>query len=189
MEAGLKSTGAWFNNSNDYYNEVNGNRIKDLTRTSAYVYKENINPAYAQVSKGFAGFVLKAGTRVENTNMNGNQKVPFDTSFNINRTDFFPYVYLSKNLMKIAGYDLRAFLVYRRTISRPSYEYLNPSPRYVDPYLFEIGNPTLRPQFTETYEANISVDERPIFAVGVNETKDIFNQVIYQADNNPSQAF
>jgi hypothetical protein len=90
--------------------------------------------------------------------------------------------------MKIAGYDLRGYLVYRRTINRPAYEYLNPSPRFVDPYLFESGNPSLRPQFTQTYEANISVDERPIIAVGINETKDIFNQVIYQADTNRSQA-
>jgi hypothetical protein len=91
--------------------------------------------------------------------------------------------------MKIASYDLRAFLVYRRTISRPAYENLNPSPRYVDPYLFESGNPTLRPQFTQNYEANISVDERPILAIGVNDTKDIFNQVVYQADSNRSQAY
>jgi iron complex outermembrane receptor protein len=189
IEAGLKSTGAWFKNSNDYYNQVNGTRTKDHSRTSAYNYNENINAAYAQVSKGFGGVVLKAGTRMENTNMSGHQVIPFDTTFSIKRTDFFPYVYLSKNLAKIAGYDLRGFLVYRRTISRPSYENLNPSPRYVDPYLFEIGNPSLRPQFTTTYEANISVDERPILAFGINETKDIFNQVVYQAPNNPSQAF
>lgn len=188
-EAGLKSTGVWFANSNNYFNQVSGSRVKDNVRTGAYDYTENIHAAYAQLSKGFGSVVLKAGTRMENTNMNGRQRVPKDTSFSIHRTDFFPYVYLSKNLMKIAGYDLRAYLVYRRTISRPAYENLNPSPRYVDPYLFESGNPSLRPQFTQTYEANVSVDERPILAFGVNETKDIFNQVVYQADSNRSQAF
>ena len=86
--------------------------------------------------------------------------------------------------MKIAGYDLRGYLIYRRTINRPGYEYLNPSPRYIDPYLYESGNPSLRPQFTQTYEANISVDERPVFAFGVNETKDIFNQGVYQEPAN-----
>ena len=189
VEGGLKSTGAWFNNGNNYYNKFNGSRTVDHSRTSAYKYNENINAAYGQVSKGFGGVVLKMGARLENTNMNGHQVIPFDTTFSIKRTDLFPYVYLSKNLATIAGYDLRGFLVYRRTISRPAYENLNPSPRYVDPYLFEIGNPTLRPQFTQTYEANISVDERPILAVGINETKDIFNQVVYQADSNQSQAF
>lgn len=189
VEAGLKSTAISFNNSNNYYNQRNGTRVQDAFRTGAYNYNENINAAYLQVSKSVGGIVLKAGSRLENTNMTGHQLVPRDTSFSLHRTDLFPYVYLSRNLMKIAGYDLRAFLVYRRTISRPAYEYLNPSPRYVDPYLYETGNPSLRPQFTQTYEANISVDERPIIAIGVNDTKDIFNQVVYQADSNRSQAF
>lgn len=189
VEAGLKSTAVWFSNSNNYFNQFNGSRVKDNIRTGAYKYSENIHAAYGQISKTFGSVVLKVGTRVENTKMNGRQLVPRDTSFSISRTDFFPYVYLSKNLMKIAGFDLRGYLVYRRTINRPAYEYLNPSPRYIDPYLFESGNPSLRPQFTQTYEANISVDERPIIAFGINETKDIFNQVIYQADTNRSQAF
>jgi iron complex outermembrane receptor protein len=120
---------------------------------------------------------------MENTNMDGQQFSPRDTSFSIHRTDFFPYIYLSKLVTTIAGYDLRAYLVYRRTISRPSYEFLNPSLRFVDPYLFETGNPSLRPQFTQNYEANISVDERPLVAVGVNDTKDIFTQVLYPADS------
>jgi hypothetical protein len=66
---------------------------------------------------------------------------------------------------------------------------LNPSQRFVDPYLFETGNPSLRPQFTQNYEANISVDERPIIAIGVNNTKDIFTNVIYQADTSRSIAY
>lgn len=189
VETGLKTTVVSFANNNNYFSSTNGNRVKDNIRTGAYNYKENINAAYLQASKNFNGIILKLGTRVENTNMNGAQLVPRDTSFSINRTDFFPYIYLSRNLMKIAGYDLRAYLVYRRTISRPAYENLNPSPRYIDPYLFESGNPSLRPQFTQNYEANISVDERPIIAVGVNETNDIFNQVVYQADSNRSQAY
>ncbi len=91
--------------------------------------------------------------------------------------------------MKFAGYDLRAYLVYRRTINRPAYEYLNPSIRFVDPYLFETGNPSLRPQFTQNYEANISVDERPVIAIGVNETNDIFTQVVYPTDSNRAVNF
>ena len=143
-----------------------------------------------QGSQTFAkDVVLKFGTRLENTNMEGRQIIPEDTSFAIHRTDLFPYIYLSKTVMRIAGFDLRAYLVYRRTITRPVYEQLNPFPRYVDEYLSEVGNPSLRPQFTRNYEANISVNEQPILAVGVNDTKDIFTNVIYQADANPRQGF
>ncbi|MDB5197297.1 MAG: TonB-dependent receptor [Flaviaesturariibacter sp.] len=171
LEAGLKSTAVRFDNTTKY------------TTTSAYRYKENINAGYLQASKTLLGSViLKVGTRLENTNMDGHQLQPKDTSFSLHRTDLFPYVYLSRNLMKIAGYDLRAYLVYRRTINRPAYEYLNPYPRRVDQYLFESCNPTQRPQFTQNYEANISFEERPILAIGVNDTKDIFTQVVYQPD-------
>lgn len=190
FESGLKSTIHLFKNNTLFYSENNGNRVPDAGRTNRFRYKENINSAYVQGSKTMGkDVVLKFGTRLENTNMRGDQEIPSDTSFAIHRTDLFPYVFLSKSLMKIAGYDLRGYLVYRRTITRPVYEQLNPFSRYVDAYLSEQGNPGLRPQFTQNYEANISVDERPILAVGVNDTKDIFTNVVYQSDTSQRQAY
>ncbi|MER3464514.1 MAG: TonB-dependent receptor [Chitinophagaceae bacterium] len=189
VETGVKTTHVDFDNSSEYYRQSGGVIVKDVARTSAYQYNETINSAYLQASKTFFGFTLKSGVRMENTNMNGRQTVPADTSFKINRTDFFPYVYFSKGLMKIAGYELRGYLVYRRTISRPAYEYLNPFPRYIDPFLYESGNPSLRPQFTQNYEFNVSVDERPIFAIGINNTKDIFTQVIYPVNGDPKYSY
>lgn len=183
VETGLKTTRVGFANNTGYFRITSGNRTKDDFRSRSFTYTENINSVFLQASKNFSGIILKIGTRMENTNMQGNQLVPGDTSFSIHRSDFFPYVYLSKALMKIAGYELRAYLVYRRSISRPAYEYLNPSLRFIDPFLYETGNPSLRPQFTKNYEANISVDEHPLFAVGLNDTKDIFTQVIYPADS------
>jgi hypothetical protein len=184
VETGVKSTNVRFTNSTDYFNGKDGNRVKSAFRSGAYAYNEGIQSAYMQASKTSLGVTLKAGVRMENTNMKGEQKAPRDTSFNLTRTDFFPYIYLSRGIMKIAGYDLRAYLVYRRTINRPAYEYLNPSIRVVDPYLFETGNPSLRPQFTNNYEANVSFEERPVLAIGYNDTKDIFTQVVYPADSN-----
>jgi iron complex outermembrane recepter protein len=171
METGVKTTSVRFENTTVY------------SRTSAYKYNEHIHAAYLQGSKNISGIIIKLGTRLENTDMKGNQLQPKDTSFTVNRTDLFPYIYISRDIMKIAGYPLRAYLIYRRTISRPAYEYLNPYPRIVDQYLYESGNPSLRPQFTRNYEANISFEERPIFAIGVNETKDIFTQVVYPTDS------
>jgi outer membrane receptor for ferrienterochelin and colicin len=184
LETGLKTSLLDFKSVNDYFNETGGIRTKDISRTSTFHYKENINALYLQGSKTlWKNFIIKAGVRLENTDMDGNQVIPSDTSFKIHRSDIFPYVYLSKKVMTIAGYELRSYLVYRRTITRPGYDQLNPFPRYVDQYLSETGNPTLRPQFTTNYEANISVNERPLLAIGYNDTKDIFTNVIYQADS------
>lgn len=189
LETGLKSSNLWFDNSTKYFFTTGGVTLPDDRRSNAYNYNEHIHAAYLQGSKTFGSIVVKTGVRVENTNMIGQQTFPGDTSFSIRRTDAFPYIYLSRNILKIAGYDLKAFLIYRRTISRPSYGMLNPAIRIIDPYLYETGNPTLRPQFTNNYEANISVDERPIFAVGINDTRDIFSQVVYQADSNKNVAY
>jgi hypothetical protein len=180
IEAGLKTSILQFNSFTDYFTENNGIKTKDELRTNTFRYSENINAAYLQGSKTIVSdLLLKVGVRMENTNMNGHQVVPFDTSFSIHRTDLFPYVYLSKKLISIAGFELRSYLVYRRTITRPVYEQLNPFPRYIDQFLAEIGNPRLRPQFNTNYEANVSVNETPILAIGINQTKDIFTNVVY----------
>lgn len=189
LETGIKTTLTDFKNNTNYYRNDDGVNVKDEARTSAFNYHEAINAAYVQGSKTIAGITFKAGTRMENTVMNGKQKIPNDTTFNINRTDFFPYVFISHSLMTIMGYDLSAYLIYRRTISRPGYSLLNPSQRYIDPYLFETGNPGLKPQFTQNYEVNVSVDQHPVFALGINDTKDIFSNVVYQADSSKRVAY
>ncbi len=190
LETGFKISMLSYQSDAAYFKETGGSPSTDKNRTSTFHYNENINAAYLQASKTFGkDLILKLGSRLENTNMNGKQIVPADTSFQIHRTDFFPYVYLSKKIITIAGYDLRAYLIYRKTIARPGYDQLNPFPKYVDPYLSEAGNPKLRPQFTTNYEANISVDERPLLAIGRSYTKEIFTNVIYQADSSRTIAY
>ena len=130
FETGGRTTLHTYKNATNYFRESDGVRAKDPSRTNSFNYTENINALYLQGSQTLGkDFVIKTGVRLENTNMKGRQIIPDDTTFNIHRTDLFPYIYLSKNLMKIAGYDLRSYLVYRCTISRPVYEHLNPFPR------------------------------------------------------------
>lgn len=189
FEAGVKTSNVWFGNNTRYFNNGLSSVVVDLKRTNAYHYQENIHAAYVQGSKTMGSFILKTGVRLENTNMTGHQRVPTDTSFKLHRTDPFPYVYLSRHLMKMGDWDIRAYLVYRRTITRPAYSYLNPAMRVINPYMYDMGNPSLRPQFNQNYEANISVNDRPIFAFGVNDTKDIFSQVIYRSTANSQIAY
>ena len=188
IEAGVKAAFIWFNSTANFFKSSNGINEKDKERTNSFLYNENINAAYLQTTKTIKKVVLKAGVRIENTNMDGRQVIPVDTSFRLNRTDAFPYIYLSRDLFKIASYPLKGYLVYRRTISRPGYDMLNPFSRFVDQYVSETGNPALRPQFTNNYEANVSFEERPVFAIGYNDTKDIFTNVVYQSDSNRSKA-
>ncbi len=189
LESGIKTSILYFDNHSNYTKTVLGLSAPDPFRTSQFNYTEQINAGYVQASKTWGPIVLKVGTRVEQTIMQGYQLVPKDTTFSLNRTDAFPYVYLSRKILMIMNYELRGFLVYRKTISRPSYDYLNPFAKYIDPFLYEIGNPNLKPQFTSNYEANISVDDKPLFAYGVNETTDIFTNVVYQSPTNKQVSY
>lgn len=183
LETGLKSSFLSFGNNTSFHEQWGGLDIVDSARSNKYRYKEAIQAAYVQASRTQWKFTLKAGLRMENTYMDGQQLFGKDTSFRVQRTDLFPYIYLSRSLMTIAGFDVRAYLVYRKTIARPSYDQLNPSLKYVDQFLSEAGNPLLRPQFSHNYEANISVNEHPLFAMGVNDTRDLFSPVFYQPES------
>jgi iron complex outermembrane recepter protein len=181
MEAGFKTTASNSNNSAAYFLQQGNNPTKiDSFQTNTFKYKESITSAYLQLSKKIFGFIIKPGLRLETTNINGRQIIPADTSLAIKRTDVFPYLYLRHKIMKLFGFELNGNAIVRRSISRPYYEVLNPYPKYVDQYLFDVGNPNLQPQFTTNYEFNITADDFTIFSVGVNKTKNIFSNVTYQ---------
>ena len=183
MEAGFKVTLSNSNNSAQYFKDTgNGNKFVDLYQTNTFKYREAITAAYLQVSKTFAGFTIKPGVRLETTDIEGRQLVPKDTSFSIKRTDLFPYIFIKHELGKMFGSPLTGSAIYRRSIKRPYYETLNPYPKYIDQYLFDQGNPNLQPQFTTNYEINVTFQNFPVFAIGINNTRDIFSQVTLQDD-------
>lgn len=184
LETGIKSSLQNFGSNADFSIKTANSIANDPFRTAAFSYFENINAVYAQASRTlFAGFILKTGLRMEHTFMNGNQVLPSDTNFTVNRADWFPYVYLSRRVMKIMGAELFGYVIYRKTISRPGYQDLNPGIKIIDQFLYETGNPALKPQFTENIEVNVSYDDMPIFAIGRNTTHDIFSQVMYKDPN------
>jgi iron complex outermembrane recepter protein len=181
IETGFKATISNSKNSSNYLKDT-GNNIQfvDAYQTNTFKYKEAITAAYVQVSKTFAGFTIKPGLRLETTDINGRQSIPKDTTLSIKRTDIFPYLFIKHKLFKMFGTPLIGNAIYRKSIKRPYYEVLNPYPRYIDQYLYDVGNPKLKPQFTTNYELNISYDNIPVIALGINNTKDIFSNVTYQ---------
>lgn len=189
LETGFKISIQDYSSRSDYFIHTPNDKVLDNRRTNAFSYDERISAAYLQASRDiFAGFHLKAGFRMEHTYMKGMQSVPSDTSFVIDRTDWFPYVFLSRKIIDIMGIELDGYLIYRKTISRPGYQNLNPYIRFLDEFLYEVGNPALKPQFTENYEANISFNNMPLFAIGQNYTRDVFSNVVYQDEVNQNIA-
>ena len=180
-EAGFKAAISNSDNSSNYFKDTgNGIRFIDTYQTNTFKYRETITAAYIQLSKTFAGFTIKPGLRLETTDINGKQTIPRDTTLSLKRTDLFPYLFIKHKLFNMFGVPLIGNAIYRRSIKRPYYEILNPYPKYVDQYLFDVGNPNLKPQFTTNYELNVSFDNIPVVALGINKTRDIFSNVTYQ---------
>ena len=180
IETGGKLNFSRSSNSAVYFNDNGSGARLDSFQSNKFRYREQISAAYFQLAKTFKDFTVKPGMRLEHTDISGNQLFPKDTSLGIKRTDIFPYLYLRQPISKLFGFKLIGNAIYRRSISRPYYEALNPYPKYIDQYLFEVGNPRLRPQFTSNYEFNITADDFPIFSIGINDIKDIFTNVTYQ---------
>ncbi len=183
LEFGLKLNIALSKNNALYFSDTSTGKYLNTFQTNGFKYTEDIGAVYAQVSKTFKGFTIKPGLRLEYTDIAGRQLIPKDTTFTINRTNLFPYIYLRKGIGKLFGLKFTGNLIYRRSITRPFYEALNPFPRYADQYTYDVGNPNLRPQFTNNYEFNITANEYPVLSVGLNDIKDIFTTLTYQKDN------
>ncbi|MBL7701606.1 MAG: TonB-dependent receptor [Ferruginibacter sp.] len=185
LEAGFKATISSSKNSADYVKDTGSNiQFVDDFQTNTFRYNETIVAAYLQFSKTLAGFTIKPGLRLETTDINGRQLVPKDTSLSIKRTDVFPYLFIKHKLFKLFGFPLIGNAIFRKSIKRPYYEILNPYPKFIDQTLYDVGNPNLKPQFTTNYELNVTFDNIPVIALGINHTKDIFSNVNYPGPDN-----
>ncbi len=179
VEIGTKITYSVSKNNSAYFSDTSTGKYVDRLQTNKFRYTENISATYLQISKSFGGLTVKPGIRLEYTDIKGQQIIPADTTFGIKRTDLFPYVFLRHKIAKLFGFNLVGNAIYRKSITRPYYESLNPYPRYADQYTYDIGNPRLQPQFTTNYELNINADEFPVFSIGLNDIKNIFTTLTY----------
>ncbi len=179
IETGIKVNFSISKNDASYFADTSTGRYVEKFQSNNFRYRENIGAAYLQVSKKIKGFTIKPGVRLEYTNINGQQLFPTDTTFKIKRTDLFPYLYLRHDIAKLFGFKLIGNAIFRRSITRPFYEVLNPYPKYADQYTFDVGNPALQPQFTSNYEFNITANEFPFFSIGLNNVKNIFTTLTY----------
>lgn len=188
LETGIKSNIQNFKSDVDFLiNDGQGGTVSDKERNNAYKFDEHLFAAYGQISKNFANKVsLTTGVRLESTDMKGFQTIPSDTSFKVIRADFFPYLFISRDIMKIATYPMKGTLTYRRTLSRPSYQNLNPAITILDLYNYRAGNPALNPQFTDNVEFKIGFDDVEVLAFGKNYTTGIISNVLYNDPNNPN---
>ena len=181
VETGLKTSFVKTDNKAGYYNVLDNVKLPDYEKTNQFVYKENINAAYLNLSKEIKKWSLQTGLRLENTNIEGNQfgnPQRSDSSFKQQYTSLFPTLFVSYNANEKNQFSFS----YGRRINRPDYEDLNPFLFFLDKYTYGGGNPFLKPSYANTLEASHTYKQFLTTTVNYTNTKNLLAEVFEQKE-------
>jgi len=119
-------------------------------------YSRNIHSLYALYSGGIGDFGFQAGLRGEYTDR-VIELLGEDSVYAVDRVDYFPSVHLTYQLPAAQ----RVSASYARRIQRPRWWHLEPFPTWSDAYNVRQGNPALRPEYIDSYEASYQLPFGP----------------------------
>ncbi|MBX0289903.1 TonB-dependent receptor [Hymenobacter sp. HSC-4F20] len=164
LEAGAKISRVDSDNDVLFVRTRDGLSQVDAGLSNRFRYSENINAAYASLTRSRPGLILTAGLRGEQTNVTGRQDVG-QVSFSRHYFQLFPNLSLRRTLS--AKHEL-AFALSRR-LDRPTYNQLNPFRSYVDLTSYRTGNPALWPQ--TSVQAELTHTFRQKFSTALSYTR------------------
>ncbi|WP_419487738.1 TonB-dependent receptor domain-containing protein [Chryseobacterium bernardetii] len=173
LETGIKTSFVKTDNDLKFFNASSGVLIPDLSKTNHFIYEENINALYGNVSKKWDKFKATAGLRMENTNVKGTQL----TTSQINKrnyTQLFPSAVFSYDITDKSNLEVN----FSRRITRPSYNQLNPFKFYLDPTTLKAGNPDLNAQTTMNYELTYSLSNKYFATLSYSKTSDNITDIL-----------
>ena len=143
---------------------TNNNFDKNQSFNSDFHYERKIHSAYATYGKQWTKWGYQVGARFENytadakfnavdtedSNGNGNTTEIITGTFNDKINTVYPSGYLSFKLSDNNSFNFN----YSRRVDRPSIGQVNPIREWSTPTVTSVGNPYLKPQFTNSFELN-----------------------------------
>jgi iron complex outermembrane receptor protein len=182
LEAGLKTSFVSTDNKANYYDVSGDVYTADTTKTNYFVYHENINAAYINLTKKYGKWNLQAGLRIENTNYDGHQYGNIytvnnnDSSFKKSYVNAFPTAYITYDLNSNNSFNLN----FGRRIDRPDYGDLNPFLFFLDEYTYQAGNPYLQPQLSTNIELSHTYKNKLTTTLNYSNTQNFFAETFEQ---------
>ncbi|MGZ5190812.1 MAG: TonB-dependent receptor domain-containing protein [Flavisolibacter sp.] len=176
FEAGIKSSIVRTDNNASYDSIQYGEIVHDFNRSNHFVYEENINAAYANLSTPLSKkWTAQFGLRLENTNAKG---VQLTTGQNFDRqyTQLFPTAYFQYKANDKNNFGAN----FGRRVSRPSYQSLNPFIRFIDRYTFSQGNPNLKPSLSSNIELSHTWKNQITTTLNYTYVKGAMQEIIQQ---------
>ncbi|MBS7234027.1 TonB-dependent receptor [Flavobacterium psychroterrae] len=166
---------------NDY---ITGNPFAAIA-VSNYTYDTDIYSAYVTFGQKFKKFSYQLGTRFESYKVAANLNKGLE-KFDDDYITLYPSAYLTYNLNEKNTLQLS----YSRRVDRPSLEQTKPIREFSTPLVTALGNPELRPQFTNSVELNYTKTlEKGSFTTGifVRSINDQISRILYPDETDPSQ--
>jgi iron complex outermembrane recepter protein len=176
FEAGVKSSIVRTDNNAIYDSIQYGQVIHDFNRSNHFIYEENINAAYLNLSTPLSKKIsAQFGLRLENTNAKGRQKST-NENFDRHYTQLFPTAYFQYKANANNNFGAN----FGRRVRRPSYQSLNPFIRFLDRYTYSQGNPNLKPSTSDIIELSHTWKNKITTTLNYTIVKDIISPVIRQ---------
>ena len=177
LELGLEARFNETSNNNNttqqkFIYDLNGNLIDngngwfetELKDFTSFDYNRDIYSAYINFNHKFDKLSMQLGARIEQYDVEGNfvkgsETIKYtDEIFSVYPSAFFTYNPSEKNQFQLS---------YSRRVDRPSIGQVNPIREWSTPLITSVGNPNLKPQFTNSYEFNYTKQhEKGSFTLG-----------------------
>ena len=177
---------------NFYNHDVNNKLWYDSVLSNHFIYRENVNALYLNYNKSYKNLQVQLGMRMENTitkgkstgftkDGNGDFK-NYDEIFTRRLIDFFPSgaITFTKNPKS------QWTISYSRRINRPSYQDLNPFEKRASEYGGFKGNPSLRPEYANTFSLINVFHAKLVTNLSYSHTKDVIVSISDTLDGTKS---
>ena len=129
--------------------ETRSDSIDFVFDNEIFNYTQKVNAVYLSTNINLPNdFSLKAGTRYEHTNIEGNWENDSEDPFSKNYDNILPNLTFSKKLSMGKSFKLS----YSSRISRPSSSYINTNTNITNNKNITVGNPNLTPSTTKQLE-------------------------------------
>ena len=163
LEIGGKSSFA----SIDNFLTFRRNTVIDQQKSNTFLYKENINAAYASFQKKLEDWEFIAGLRTEQTVAQGTSAA--GKVLDRNYWQLFPSAFITRKFNK----NFSGVAQYSKRVNRPSYQQQNPFVVYIDSLTYTRGNPLIRPELTDATKLSLTYQGQPFFSLSYNKTSDV----------------
>ncbi len=150
IEAGVRAAIRDFKNESiqSFFSDSLNQYIIIPTISNNYQFKDHVYAAYTTYTFKTKKWNYQLGLRAESSNYNGSL-LGKDSLFKINfPVSIFPSAFITYHLSEKQDLQMN----YSRRINRPSFFQLLPFVDISDPQNLSIGNPNLKPEFTNSFE-------------------------------------